>query len=98
MSTDIGHRSYIQKTHSTKLRSATGYASGEAVTNVTLTEILYRVVNTSCMMSCVRLGTSKRVSAPRAARARACVSALSLGLATEKKMGRTATGFFSVFT
>ena len=52
------------------------------MTNVTLTEILYRVVNTSCMMSCVRLGTSKRVSAPRA----------------EKKMGRTATGFFSVFT
>ena len=44
------------------------------MTNVTLTEILYRVVNTSCMMSCVRLGTSKRVSAPRAARA--CVGSL----------------------
>ena len=54
------------------------------MTNVTLTEILYRVVNTSCMMSSVRLGTSKL--------------SLSLGLATEKKMGRTATGFFSVFT
>ena len=50
------------------------------MTNVTLTEILYRVVNTSCMMSSVRLGTSKRVSAPRAARA--CVGSLLRRLAT----------------
>ena len=62
------------------------------MTNVTLTEILYRVVNTSCMMSSVRLGTSKRVSAPRAARA--CVGSL---LSNREKNGSD-RGFFSVFT
>ena len=64
------------------------------MTNVTLTEILYRVVNTSCMMSCVRLGTSKRVSAPRAARA--CVSSL-LRLSNREKNGSDRDRvFFSV--
>ena len=64
------------------------------MTNVTLTEILYRDVNTSCMMSCVRLGTSKRVSAPRAARA--CVGSL-LRLSNREKNGSDRDRvFFSV--